>query len=40
VTLSDGKKLTFGTSNIARIVDPLNPNKIYAWMLESEEDIF
>jgi hypothetical protein len=40
VTLSDGKKLTFGTRNIARIADPLNPNKIYAWMLESEEDLF
>jgi hypothetical protein len=40
VTLSDGKRLTFGTNPGARIADSQDTNKVYAWMLESEEDIF
>jgi len=40
VQMSDGKKLTFGASPTSRIADTQNVEKIYAWMLESEEDIF
>jgi len=40
VQMSDGKKLTFGGNPTSRIADTQNAEKIYAWMLESEEDLF
>jgi len=40
VITTEGKTLIFGTHTSARIADSESGQKIYAWMLESEEDLF
>ncbi len=37
---AEGKILVFGTNINARIADPESGQKIYAWMIEEERDIF
>ncbi len=40
VQTPEGKNLIFGATTKSRIADPMDPKKIYAWLLNEENDAF